>query len=294
MTILDGKSTSLEIQQELAEKVRLMKEKGMRAPHLAAILVGNDGASQTYVNAKVQACENIGFTSTLLHLSADTTETELLEKIEQLNTNTDIDGFIVQLPLPEHINETKVTLAIAPSKDVDGFHPENIGRMNLGLPCYLPATPNGIIELLKRYNVPTEGKHCVVIGRSHIVGTPMSILLSRNTNPGNCTVTMTHSKTVNLKEICLQADIIIAALGRAEFVTGDMIKMGATVIDVGITRLDDPSREKGFRLAGDVKFDEVAQKCDFITPVPGGVGPMTIASLLQNTMKAFYFHHSTH
>jgi methylenetetrahydrofolate dehydrogenase (NADP+)/methenyltetrahydrofolate cyclohydrolase len=287
MILLDGKSTSQQIQLELAEKVRALQESGHRPPHLAAILIGNDGASQTYVNAKVLACERIGFKSTLLTYPESISELELVTVIEELNHNEEIDGFIVQLPLPKHINETTITLAISPLKDVDGFHPENIGRMNLGLACYLPATPNGIMELLKRYNVPTEGKHCVVIGRSHIVGTPMSILLSRNTSPGNCTVTLTHSKTKNLTEICRQADIIVAALGRPEFLTADMVKPGATIIDVGITRLDDPIKEKGFRLVGDVKFDEVAEKCAFITPVPGGVGPMTIASLMQNTLAAY-------
>jgi methylenetetrahydrofolate dehydrogenase (NADP+) / methenyltetrahydrofolate cyclohydrolase len=287
MILLDGKSTSQKIQQELAEKVHSLVEQGHRPPHLAALLVGNDGASKTYVQAKVLACERIGFTSTLLTYPESITEEELIDVIHQLNNNDKIDGFIVQLPLPKHIDETNITLAISPNKDVDGFHPENIGRMNLGLDCYLPATPNGIIELLKRYHVPTAGKHCVVIGRSHIVGTPMSILLSRNTSPGNCTVTLTHSKTSNLAEMCKQADIIIAALGKPEFLTADMVKTGATIIDVGITRLDDSSKEKGFRLVGDVNFDEVAPKCAYITPVPGGVGPMTIASLMQNTLKAF-------
>jgi methylenetetrahydrofolate dehydrogenase (NADP+) / methenyltetrahydrofolate cyclohydrolase len=287
MILLDGKTTSQAIQRELAEKVKTLTAKGQRPPHLAALLIGNDGASQTYVNAKVLACERIGFTSTLLTYPDTISEKELIAIIEQLNTDDQIDGFIVQLPLPKHIDETIITLAISPSKDVDGFHPENIGRMNLGLECYLPATPNGIMELLKRYNVPTEGKHCVVIGRSHIVGTPMSVLMSRNTSPGNCTVTLTHSKTKNLVEICQQADIIIAALGKPEFLTANMVKPGATVIDVGITRVDDPTKEKGFKLVGDVKFDEVAEKCSFITPVPGGVGPMTIASLMQNTLKGY-------
>lgn len=287
MILLDGKSTSLTIQQELAEQVKNLIKNGKRAPHLAAIIVGNDGASRTYVNAKVKSCENSGFESSLVSLPENTTQEELLKVVEQLNNDSNIDGFIVQLPLPKHIDENSVTLAILPSKDVDGFHPENVGRMNLGLDCFLPATPNGIVELLKRYHVETSGKHCVVIGRSNIVGTPMSVLLSRNANPGNCTVTLTHSRTTNLKGLCLSADIIIAALGKPEFLTGDMVKEGAVIIDVGITRIDDSTKESGFRLAGDVKFDEVADKCSFITPVPGGVGPMTIASLMQNTLKAY-------
>jgi methylenetetrahydrofolate dehydrogenase (NADP+)/methenyltetrahydrofolate cyclohydrolase len=287
MILLDGKTTSLTIQQELAEQVKNLTKNGKRAPHLAAIIVGNDGASLTYVNAKVKSCENSGFESSLISLPENTTQDELLKVVNQLNNDSNIDGFIVQLPLPKHIDENSVTLAILPSKDVDGFHPENVGRMNLGLDCFLPATPNGIVELLKRYNVETSGKHCVVIGRSNIVGTPMSVLLSRNANPGNCTVTLTHSKTTNLKELCLSADIIIAALGKPEFLTADMVKEGAVIIDVGITRIDDNTKESGFRLAGDVKFDEVANKCSYITPVPGGVGPMTIASLMQNTLKAY-------
>lgn len=287
MILLDGKATSEQIQEELAKKVAAIKERGLRAPHLAAIIVGANGASLTYVNAKVKSCEKIGFDSSLLEFPETITQTELLKRIEELNNDAAVDGFIVQLPLPKHIDEVAVTLAILPSKDVDGFHPENVGRMNLGLDCFLPATPNGIIELLKRYNVPTEGKHCVVIGRSAIVGTPMSVLLSRNANPGNCTVTLTHSKTTNLTELCQSADIIVAALGKAEFLTAEMVKEGATVIDVGITRIDDATKAKGFRLLGDVKFDEVAPKCSYITPVPGGVGPMTIASLMQNTLKAY-------
>ncbi|MCB9197667.1 MAG: bifunctional 5,10-methylene-tetrahydrofolate dehydrogenase/5,10-methylene-tetrahydrofolate cyclohydrolase [Flavobacteriales bacterium] len=286
MTILDGKATSLKIQEELKEKVEQFKKEGRKVPHLAAVIVGNDGASLTYVNAKVKACEKVGFESTLIKLSENTTEEQLLKKVKELNENPDIDGYIVQLPLPKHINETKITLAINPRKDVDGFHPENVGRMALGLPCFLPATPAGIIELLKRYNVPTEGKHCVVIGRSHIVGSPMAMLMWRNDFPGNSTVTITHSKTKNLKELCLNADIIVAALGRPEFLTGDMVKEGAVIVDVGITRVDDTSKKNGFRLLGDVKYDEVAPKASFITPVPGGVGPMTIASLMMNTFKA--------
>lgn len=286
MIVLDGKATSIKIQEELKSKVTQLKEEGKKIPHLAAVIVGNDGASLTYVNAKVKACEKVGFESTLIKLSENTTEEQLLKKVKELNENPDIDGYIVQLPLPSHINETKVTLAIDPAKDVDGFHPENIGRMALGLPSFLPATPAGIIELLKRYEVPTEGKHCVVIGRSHIVGSPMAMLMWRNEIPGNATVTITHSKTKNLKELCQDADIIVAALGRAEFLTGDMVKEGAVIIDVGITRVKDETKKSGFKLLGDVKYDEVASKASFITPVPGGVGPMTIASLMMNTLKA--------
>ena len=286
MILLDGLATSQQIKQEIAVEVQHLKAQGHRTPHLAAVLVGENGASLTYVNAKVKACEEVGFQSTLVRRSADITEADLLELVKELNSNPDIDGYIIQLPLPSHINEHNVLLAIDPIKDVDGFHPENVGRMALGLPCYLPATPAGIIELLKRYNVPTEGKHCVVIGRSHIVGLPMSILLQRNGYPGNCTVTITHSKTTNLNELCQQADIIVAALGKPEFLKADMVKQGAVVIDVGITRIADPSKKSGFRLAGDVDFAGVSGKCSFITPVPGGVGPMTIVSLLMNTLEA--------
>jgi methylenetetrahydrofolate dehydrogenase (NADP+)/methenyltetrahydrofolate cyclohydrolase len=286
MILLDGLATSQQIKQEIAVEVQHLKAQGQRPPHLAAVLVGENGASLTYVNAKVKACEEVGFHSTLVRRSADITEADLLELVKELNSNTDIDGYIIQLPLPSHINEHNVLLAIDPIKDVDGFHPENVGRMALGLPCYLPATPAGIIELLKRYNVPTAGKHCVVIGRSHIVGLPMSILLQRNGYPGNCTVTITHSKTTNLNELCRQADIIVAALGKPEFLKADMVKEGAVVIDVGITRMADPSKKSGFRLAGDVDFSGVSGKCSFITPVPGGVGPMTIVSLLMNTLEA--------
>ncbi|MFN0032422.1 MAG: bifunctional 5,10-methylenetetrahydrofolate dehydrogenase/5,10-methenyltetrahydrofolate cyclohydrolase [Flavobacteriales bacterium] len=286
MTLLDGNATSKQIKLEITEAVKLMTAQGRRSPHLAAVLVGNNGASLTYVGAKVKACEEVGFRSTLHHLPEQTTESELLQMIATLNIDTALDGYIVQLPLPKHIDEHKVLLAISPQKDVDGFHPENVGRMMLNLPCYLPATPAGIIELLRRYNVPTEGKHAVVIGRSHIVGLPMNILLQRNASPGNCTVTITHSKTQNLKAICAGADILIAALGKPEFVTADMVKEGAVVVDVGITRIADPSRKSGFRLAGDVKFDEVAPLCSYITPVPGGVGPMTIVSLMLNTLQA--------
>jgi methylenetetrahydrofolate dehydrogenase (NADP+)/methenyltetrahydrofolate cyclohydrolase len=286
MILLDGLATSQQIKQEIALEVQHLKAQGHRPPHLAAVLVGENGASLTYVNAKVKACEEVGFQSSLVRRSADITEADLLDLVKELNSNPDIDGYIIQLPLPSHINEHNVLLAIDPIKDVDGFHPENVGRMALGLPCYLPATPAGIIELLKRYNVPTVGKHCVVIGRSHIVGLPMSILLQRNGYPGNCTVTITHSKTTNLNELCQQADIIVAALGKPEFLKADMVKQGAVVIDVGITRIADPSKKSGFRLAGDVDFAGVSEKCSFITPVPGGVGPMTIVSLLTNTLEA--------
>jgi methylenetetrahydrofolate dehydrogenase (NADP+)/methenyltetrahydrofolate cyclohydrolase len=286
MILLDGLATSQQIKQEIAVEVQHLKAQGHRPPHLAAVLVGENGASLTYVNAKVKACEQVGFQSTLVRRDGDISESDLLELVKELNSNPDIDGYIIQLPLPSHINEHNVLLAIDPIKDVDGFHPENVGRMALGLPCYLPATPAGIIELLKRYNVPTVGKHCVVIGRSHIVGLPMSILLQRNGYPGNCTVTITHSKTTNLNELCRQADIIVAALGKPEFLKADMVKEGAVVIDVGITRMADPSKKSGFRLAGDVDFAGVSGKCSFITPVPGGVGPMTIVSLLMNTLEA--------
>ena len=286
MIVLDGKATSAAIIDEIAVEVEKLRSAGKKVPHLAAILVGNDGASQTYVNAKVKACEKVGFESTLVDLPANTTEADLLKTIDDLNNNPEIDGFIVQLPLPEHIDEDKVTLRVAPEKDVDGFHPENVGRMSLGLPTFLPATPNGVMEMLGRYNIETSGKHCVVIGRSNIVGTPMSILMSRNSNPGNATVTLTHSRTSNLKEVCLSADIIIVALGKPNFLTGDMVKEGAVVVDVGIHRIEDSTKKSGFRLVGDVNYEEVAAKCSAISPVPGGVGPMTIASLLQNTLKA--------
>ena len=286
MELLDGKKTSLEIHNELGAKVKELVKKGNNPPHLAAILVGEDGASRTYVNAKVKACEKVGFKSTLHKLNADVSQSELLKLIDTLNKDNSIDGFIVQLPLPKHIDDDKITLAINPKKDVDGFHPENVGKMTLGLPTFLPATPNGIMELLKRYNIKTEGKNTVVIGRSSIVGTPMSILMSRKSNPGNSTVTLTHSKTQNLKDICLKADILIAAIGIPEFVTSNMVKANAVVIDVGIHRIEDNSKKNGFRLIGDVKFDEVSSVCSFISPVPGGVGPMTIASLLMNTYLA--------
>ena len=285
-TIIDGKLISSQIQEEIATEVKTIKANGGKVPHLAAILVGNDGASETYVGAKVKACEKIGFKSTLVRLAENTTDQELIYIIEGLNADADIDGYIVQLPLPKHIDEQKVMEAIAPQKDVDGFHPQNIGRMALNLPTYLPATPYGIMQLLERYKIETVGKNCVVIGRSHIVGSPMSILMARNTNPGNCTVTMCHSRTANLKEFTLKADIIIVALGKAEFLTADMVKDGVVVIDVGITRVASSETKSGFKLLGDVKYDEVAAKSSYITPVPGGVGPMTIASLLMNTLKA--------
>ena len=289
MKILDGKATSQTIREEIAETVKQRKAAGKRVPHLAAILVGKNGASMTYVNAKVKDCADVGFESSLLEFDDTMTEDQLLHEIERLNKNEKVDGYIVQLPLPKHINEQRVLMAINPDKDVDGFHPTNVGRMVLGLPSYVSATPLGIMELLERYKVPTVGKHAVVLGRSNIVGKPMSILLGLNKNPGNCTVTLAHSKTQNLKELCLSADIIVAALGKPEFLTGDMVKQGATVIDVGITRVADDSKKSGFRLVGDVKFDEVAPKCAFITPVPGGVGPMTRAALLLNTLKAVEF-----
>ena len=286
MQLLDGKYLSSQIKAELKIEVKKLKANGGKTPHLAAILVGSIGASETYVASKIKNCEEIGFKSTLVRLENTVSEEELLLEIEKLNQDADIDGFIVQLPLPKHISENKVMEAVAPEKDVDGFHPINVGRMCKGLPAYISATPFGIIEMLKRYNIETAGKHCVVIGRSQIVGLPMSILMQRNTNPGNCTVTITHSKTQNLKEICQSADILIAALGRPEFLTADYVKEGAVVIDVGLTRVEDASKKSGFALKGDVKFDEVALKCSYITPVPGGVGLMTICGLLTNTLFA--------
>ena len=286
MILLDGKKTAAELKQEIALQVEKLKNDGKKVPHLAAILVGNDGASQTYVNAKVKACELVGFESTLVRLSEETSEVKLLNEIAILNIDNDIDGFIVQLPLPKHIDEQKVLMAVNPDKDVDGFHPTNVGKMALNLPTFISATPFGILELLDRYEIETSGKNVVVIGRSHIVGSPMSILLSQKRKKGNATVTITHSRTQNLKEITKQADIIIAALGIAEFLTADMVKDGVTVIDVGITRLDDATKKSGYRLVGDVAFDEVSKKAAYITPVPGGVGPMTIAMLLKNTLLA--------
>ena len=286
MIILDGKKTSNDIKEEITNQVKSINSSLGKTPHLSAILVGNDGASETYINAKVKACEKVGFASTLVRLPDNVSEEELLSEVVKINNNQDIDGLIVQLPLPSHIDEMKVTEAIDPKKDVDGFHPSNIGRMALNLATYLPATPAGILELLKRYNVETSGKHCVVIGRSHIVGSPMSVLMARNSDPGNCTVTLTHSRTQNLKDITRTADILIVALGKAEFVTSDMIKEGVCIIDVGITRVKSEKTKSGWQLLGDVNFEDVKEKCSYITPVPGGVGPMTIAMLLQNTLLA--------
>jgi methylenetetrahydrofolate dehydrogenase (NADP+) / methenyltetrahydrofolate cyclohydrolase len=284
--IIDGKKIASDIQEELAVEVKKMVNTGKRAPHLAAVLVGNDGGSLTYVNAKVKACEKIGYGSTLIHLSESTSEVELLETVQKLNNDSAIDGFIVQLPLPKHINEQKIVEAIDPRKDVDGFHPVNVGRMALNLPCYLPATPSGILQLLERCNIETSGKNCVVVGRSNIVGSPMSILLTRNAKPGNCTVTVCHSRTPDIASFTRNADIIVVAIGKPHWLKADMIKEGAVVVDVGTTRVDAPGTKLGWRLYGDVKFDEVAEKCSWITPVPGGVGPMTITGLLQNTMLA--------
>lgn len=286
MILLDGKKTSADIKEEIALEVRDLKNRGIKTPHLAAIIVGNDGASVTYVNAKVKACERVGFESTLIRLPKEIKEDDLLNEIAILNVDKDIDGFIVQLPLPKHIDEQKILMAVNPEKDVDGFHPTNVGKMALNLPTFISATPFGILELLDRYHVETSGKHVVVLGRSHIVGSPMSILLSQKRKIGNATVTMCHSRTQNLKEITLQADIIVAAIGIPEFLKADMVKNHVTVIDVGITRLADSTKKSGFRLVGDVAFDEVSKKADFITPVPGGVGPMTIAMLLKNTLLA--------
>jgi methylenetetrahydrofolate dehydrogenase (NADP+)/methenyltetrahydrofolate cyclohydrolase len=286
MQLLDGKITSDQIKEELKKKVETIKANGGKIPHLAAVLVGDSGAAVTYVNAKVKACEFVGFKSTLVKLPETISEVDLLAKVAELNADKDIDGYIVQLPLPKHIDEQKVTEAISPDKDVDGFHPTSLGKMVLNLPTYLPATPYGIMQLLERNGIDTAGKHCVVMGRSHIVGSPMSILMARNTNPGNATVTMVHSRTKNLKELTLQADILIVAIGKPEFVTADMVKEGAVVIDVGIHRIEDTTKKSGYRLLGDVKFNEVAPKTSYISPVPGGVGPMTIASLLMNTLQA--------
>ena len=285
-TIINGVTTAQEIKDEIAVEVKKIKAQGGKIPHLAAVLVGDDGASQAYVGGKVKACEYVGFNSTLKTFDADISEDELLQVVDALNDDPDIDGYIVQLPLPAHISARKVTECIRPEKDVDGFHPVNVGRMVKNLPAYVSATPFGIMQLLERYDIETEGKHCVVIGRSDIVGTPMSILLSRKSRPGNCTVTVCHSRTPNIKELSLQADIVIAALGIPEFLTGDMVSDGVVVIDVGITRVADEDAPRGYVLKGDVKFDEVEPKASFITPVPGGVGPMTIAALLHNTLLA--------
>jgi len=286
MQLIDGKKISLEIQEEIASEVKRLVASGHKQPHLAAVLVGNDGGSETYVASKIKACEKVGFKSTLIRHPEYVTEEKLLQTVRQLNEDKDVDGFIVQLPLPRHINEQKVLETILPSKDVDGFHPINVGRMVLNLPCYVSATPYGIVQLLGKYKIETSGKRCVVIGRSHIVGSPMSILLAKNTALGNATVTLCHSKTENLKSHTTQADIIICALGSPEFLKADMVKQGAVVIDVGTTRVASTETKSGFKLKGDVKFDEVAPKCSYITPVPGGVGPMTIASLLKNTLLA--------
>jgi methylenetetrahydrofolate dehydrogenase (NADP+) / methenyltetrahydrofolate cyclohydrolase len=286
MQILDGKKAAQSIKNELGIAVAQRVAEGKKVPHLAAVLVGNNGASETYVAAKVKACQEVGFRSTLIRFEDSISENKLLEKIEEVNNDPDIDGILVQLPLPKHISDENVINTIVPDKDVDGFHPVNIGRMVQGQPTFVPATPHGIMLLLEHYKIETKGKHAVVIGRSNIVGRPMSILLSENKNPGNCTVTICHSQTKNLKEICLQADIIVAALGRAEFVTADMIKEGAIIVDVGITRVEDPSKKTGFKLKGDVNFEAVSPKASWITPVPGGVGPMTIAALLKNTFRS--------
>ncbi|RAK00360.1 methylenetetrahydrofolate dehydrogenase (NADP+)/methenyltetrahydrofolate cyclohydrolase [Larkinella arboricola] len=286
MQLLDGKVLSQQIKQELAAEVADIKAQGGKIPHLVAILVGTAGRSETYVASKMKSCEEIGMKSTLIRFDDSVSEEELINAVRDVNANPDMDGLIVQLPLPAHVSADKVMETIDPAKDVDGFHPINIGRMAKGLPAYISATPQGILEMLKRYEIETAGKHCVVVGRSQIVGLPMSILMQRNTNPGNCTVTLTHSRTQNLAEICQSADILIAALGRPEFITADMVKEGAVVIDVGLERVPDATKKSGFSLKGDVKFDEVAPKTSFITPVPGGVGLMTICSLMQNTLKA--------
>lgn len=286
MTIIDGKAVAEQIKKEIAEEVRQIIAAGGKRPHLAAVLVGHDGGSETYVASKVKACEACGFKSTLIRFEDTISEQELLDKVHELNEDDDVDGFIVQLPLPKHISEDKVIEAIDYRKDVDGFHPINVGRMSIGLPCYISATPNGIIELLTRYNIETRGKKCVVLGRSNIVGKPMAALMMRKAYPGDCTVTICHSRTKDIADECRRADIIIAALGSPEFVTADMVKEGAVIIDVGTTRVPSTLTKSGFKLKGDVKFDEVAPKCSYITPVPGGVGPMTIVSLMRNTLLA--------
>jgi|TARA_B110000263_G_scaffold139184_1_gene120690 methylenetetrahydrofolate dehydrogenase (NADP+)/methenyltetrahydrofolate cyclohydrolase len=286
MVILDGKKTSNDIKNEIADEVVDLLNLGMKKPHLAAILVGDNGASETYVNAKVKACERVGFDSTLVRLDKDVSEDLLVEEIIKINKNDSIDGLIVQLPLPKHIDEKKIINTISINKDVDGFHPLNIGNMTLNLPSFIPATPAGILELLHRYNIDTIGKNCVVLGRSHIVGLPISILMARNNQPGNSTVTIVHSKSKNIKEICLKADILIVALGIANFITTDMVQKGVCIVDVGITRIQSDKTKSGWKLIGDVDFDNVSHKCSYITPVPGGVGPMTIAMLLKNTLLA--------
>jgi len=286
MNLLDGNLVSKATKDELAIKVAQLIAEGRKVPHLAAVLVGSNGASETYVASKVKTCHEIGYKSTLIRLEEDISEHQLLTVIEGLNNDPDVDGILVQLPLPKHISDQQVINAINPTKDVDGFHPVSAGNMVLGLPGFLPATPYGIMLLLEHYNIETKGLHAVILGRSHIVGRPMSILLSNNSTPGNCTVTVCHSQTKNLKEICQSADIIVAALGKPEFVTADMVKKGAVIIDVGISRVPDETKKRGYAIRGDVKFDEVAEKCSFITPVPGGVGPMTIAALMKNTYLA--------
>ncbi len=292
MKILDGKKVSNQIKEEITVEVAKMKQQGEKVPHLAAVLVGNDGASLTYVGSKVRSCKKIGFESTLIHLPEETTEEELLKQVDQLNNDPNIDGYIVQLPLPKHIDEEKVLMAVDPDKDVDGFHPTNFGKMALDMETFISATPFGIMELLKRYQVETEGKHTVVIGRSHIVGRPISILMSQKGSPGNSTVTLAHSRTKNLKELTLQADIVISALGVPKFLKADMVKEGVTIIDVGITRVPDNTYEKGYYITGDVDFENVSKKASYITPVPGGVGPMTIAMLLKNTLLARERHNA--
>lgn len=284
--IMDGKAVSAQIKKEIAEEVARIKAAGGKIPHLAAVLVGHDGGSETYVASKVRTCEDVGFKSTLVRYEEDVTEEELLRKVDELNNDPDVDGFIVQLPLPAHISEQKIIEAIDYRKDVDGFHPINVGRMSIGLPCFVSATPAGILELLKRYEIETKGKHCVVLGRSNIVGKPMAMLMMQKSYPGDCTVTVCHSRSRNLKEMCLSADIIIVALGVPEFLKADMVKPGAVIVDVGTTRMPSSVTKSGFKLTGDVKFDEVAPKTSFITPVPGGVGPMTIISLMRNTLLA--------
>lgn len=284
--ILDGRKISAEIKQEIAREVVEMEKKTGRRPHLSAILVGHDGGSEAYMASKVKSCEEVGFDSSLIRFDSDVTEERLLQEIVRLNNDAGVDGFIIQLPLPKHIDEQKVIERIDYRKDVDGFHPINVGRMSIGLPCFVSATPQGIVELLRRYAIPTRGKHCVVLGRSNIVGKPIAQLLMQKGEPGDCTVTVCHSRTPNIKEVCLSADIIIAALGSPEFVTADMVKKGAVLVDVGTTRVPDATKKSGARLTGDVKFDEVAPLCSYITPVPGGVGPMTIVSLMMNTLKA--------
>ncbi len=291
MQILDGAAVSAHIRQQLAQEVTELKQRGEKTPHLAVIIVGNNPASEAYVGAKVRSCKELGFESTLLQFPADITEAFLLEQVHKLNEDPEVDGILVQLPLPPQISPEVVINNIDPAKDVDGFHPVNQGKMLLGQPSFLPATPYGILLMLEHYKIDVTGRHCVVIGRSNIVGTPMTVLLSRNANPGNATVTICHSKTRNLKEICLSADVIVAAIGRSKFVTADMVKDGAVVIDVGINRVDDPTRKSGSRLVGDVDFDAVAPKCSFITPVPKGVGPMTIAGLMKNTLLAAQQRH---